>query len=264
MSGLRTVESGEAFEVLVGGDGSIPVLLTCEHASMDLPDGWTWPEADRRVVGDHWSWDPGAAALCRALAEDLGAGAVLARFTRLLCDPNRPEGGENLFREVADGAPIALNGGLDEAERERRIARFHRPYHAAVDRAAVRWPGTLIFSVHTFTPVYEGQRRDVEVAVLFDHDDDLGIDLAMALVDRGVTTWLNEPWSGKDGLIFSARRAADAHGRAALEIEVRNDLAADPAWRAENAPRIADALREILSPRVEEPDEDEGIEPEAR
>ena len=35
---------------LVQGRADAPVLLTCEHASQDLPAGWRWPEADRRLA----------------------------------------------------------------------------------------------------------------------------------------------------------------------------------------------------------------------
>lgn len=243
---MRVVEQTEAFEVVVGGTGECPILLTCEHASNRLPEPWSWPDADRWLVDDHWAWDPGAAEVTRALAEELGACAVLSRYTRLLCDPNRAEASPDLFRAVADGRPVALNAAVTDAEA--RLAAYHRPYHAAVDRMAVAHPGRLVFSVHTFTPVYEGQRREVEVAVLFDEDEDLGIDLGVYLADQGLRTWLNEPWSGKAGLIYSPARAARASGRAALEIELRNDLATDAAFRADAIPRIAAALRTLLEP----------------
>ena len=44
-----------------------------------------------------------------AHAAALGAVAVVARFSRLLCDCNRPLTAETLFRAVADGQPIVLN-----------------------------------------------------------------------------------------------------------------------------------------------------------
>ena len=42
----------------------------------------------------------------------------------------------------------------------------------------------------------------------------------------------NEPWSGKDGLIYSAESHSRRNSRIALEIEVRQDLAVDPSYRA--------------------------------
>lgn len=245
MSAGERYEVGEAVEVLVVRGGRSRTTLLCEHASMRLPEPWTWPDEDHWVVGTHWSWDPGAAEITRELADALGAAAVLSRFTRLLCDPNRAESDPDLFRAVAEGRRLALNQDLGQAERERRLATYHRAYHAAADRLIADHPGTAVLSVHTFTPLYEGSPRDVEIGVLFDDEDDLATDLAVAISDRGYPVWLNEPWSGKDGLIYSADRHGKAHGRRVLELEVRNDLATDPAWRAAFVPHLRDALAEL-------------------
>lgn len=231
------------FEVYVGGDGASPILITCEHASNALPV--PWPDDDAWITDTHWAWDPGAAAVAKELADALGAVTVLATFSRLWCDANRDVGDPSMFRDVAEGRPVRI-GQADMAERTRRIDGWWRPYHAAIAERAAQ-PGRIVLSIHTFTPVYEGEPREVEVGVLYDRADDLAIDWSVALTDRGLTVWLNEPYSGKEGLIFSAEHHAWASGREALELEIRNDLASDPAWRAANVPKIAAALFEAMS-----------------
>ena len=47
----------------------------------------------------------------------------------------------------------------------------------------------------------------------------------------GFLVALNEPYSGREGLIYAAERHAGTHGRRALELEVRQDLATDPSAR---------------------------------
>ena len=214
----------------IEGDG-LPLLLTAEHASERMPSPWEWPEADRWLVGTHWAYDIGAAELTRELARRLGATAVLARFTRLLADPNRPEGDPTLFREVAEGHPVALNRGLSPEERARRLERLWRPYHAAVDAAVRASNAPLVLAIHTFTPLYEGEARQLEVGVLFDREEDLAKELHDALGAVGVNVALNEPYSGRAGLIYSAHRHAETHGRRALELEVRQDLAVEDVFR---------------------------------
>jgi predicted N-formylglutamate amidohydrolase len=239
--------------------GPSRVVLTCEHASNRLPSPWTWPDADRWIADTHWAWDPGAAELTSDLAAILGSCSVLAQFTRLLCDANRhadPSGATendepNLFRTVAEGHPVALNTAVDAAERDQRLSAYHQAYHAAVDAACRDNPGDAILAIHTFTPVYEGEVREVEIGVLFDEEADVAADWAVAMSDRGLQVWLNEPYSGTDGLIYSASRHGRAHGRRVLELEVRNDLATDPEWRKINAPKIAAALLEALEGAVE-------------
>ncbi|MEM7608227.1 MAG: N-formylglutamate amidohydrolase [Myxococcota bacterium] len=221
-------------------EGSSAVLLTCEHASERVPSGFRWPEADAWLRGTHWAFDLGAAALCRELAASLAAPALLSRFSRLLVDPNRPEDSDTLFRDTAEGRPVHMNRDIDASERRRRLERLYRPYHRAVAGAM---PGkAFAFSVHSFTPLYEGQPRELEVGVLFDEEEARAAELLGALREAGYRSAPNEPYSGKRGLMY----CVDHHGREAgvpaLEIEVRQDLLADERWRA----GLVDTLTPVL------------------
>lgn len=231
--GSRVPGSGveDAYEVVRGGSGA-RVILTCEHASERLPPPWQWPAGDERLRGTHWAYDLGAAELTRELASRLGAVAVLSRFSRLLADPNRDEDEPSLFREVAEGLPVLLNARIDAAERARRLAGYYRPFHAAIDAEVAITRADTLLSVHSFTPLYEGQPRWLEVGVLFDKDETLGRALAVAFDRAGFHTRENEPYSGKDGLIHSAATHAATRGLLAVEIEVRQDLAIQPSFRS--------------------------------
>lgn len=224
---LRT----EAVEVRAGRDDA-HVLVTCEHASQRMPVGWAWPDADRRLVDTHWAFDLGAAELALDFADAMEAPVVLSRYSRLLVDPNRPEDSPTLFREMAEGRPVELNTRLlDEAEKRRRIERLLRPYHAAVDRELAACPAPMMVAMHTFTPTYEGEPRSLEIGVLFDRDERLAERVAESLLRRGLKVELNEPYSGKEGLMYAVDRHARAHRREAVEFEVRQDLAIDPRFR---------------------------------
>jgi len=220
----------EAYERIEGAFGA-PVLLTCEHASERLPDEWRWPAADVRLRGSHWAYDPGARDIVHELAAALDCAAVLSRFTRLLADPNRETDHADLFRTRADGEDIALNAEISQADAARRRAHYYDAYHAAVDAAVAEHEAPVLLSVHTFAPVYEGQRRDVEVGVLFNRDEVLGVELLRHLSGCLANVAENQPWSGKEGLIYAVERHADRHGRQAVELEVRQDLATDPTYR---------------------------------
>lgn len=231
----------DAVEVVVGGTGTSPFLITCEHASERLPDPWQWAIEDRWLVGTHWAHDIGAEDLSRDLAEALGATAVLSRFTRLLADPNREETARDLFLAEAEGKPVTLNHALDREERERRLARLWRPFHAAVDREVARSTSPVILAIHTFTPVWNGVARAVELGVLFDEEEELAERARFMLAKTGLVVRMNEPYSGRAGLIYSARRHALAHGRRALELEVRQDLAVEAVVRE----KVVAALGEL-------------------
>ncbi len=221
----------EAFESIVGRPEA-PIFLTCEHASEILPDPWLWSEDDRRLIGTHWAYDLGAREVTIELAQALNASAVLSRFTRLLIDPNRDESNPDLLRRVADGQAVELNQEVTAQERARRLEAYYRPFHAAVDRALSETAAPVLLSVHTFTPVYEGQIREVELGVLFNRELKAAHGLGEALSASFSGVAYNEPWSGLDGLIFSAEKHADKYGRCALELEIRQDRAEDPVYRA--------------------------------
>jgi predicted N-formylglutamate amidohydrolase len=236
MDSIETVEE-------IDGDFDRRFVLTCEHASAHLPEPWKWPEEDRWLVDTHWASDIGAAEFTRRVAQRMNVPAVLARFSRLLVDPNRPLGSETLFRENADGRTVHLNEALLDAERVRRIDRFYHPYHAAVSAMVERSRGDTVFSIHTFTDTYEGDARILEIGVLFDEDEEPARRLVRHLEEAGFHVLQNEPWSGKAGLAYSPVRHAREFGRCALEIEARQDLIIEESFAA----RLAEALASFFS-----------------
>jgi predicted N-formylglutamate amidohydrolase len=235
----------EAVEV-VRGSRAAPAFLTCEHASMRLPAPWQWPEPDRRLVGTHWSYDLGAREITLELARELSASAVLSRFSRLLVDPNRGEEQADAFRLFADNEPVLLNAAMTAEDRERRLATYHRPYHEAMDVELGAVDAPMLFSIHTFTPNYQGELRAVEIGVLFNHEERQAHQLGAVLSEEFERVAYNEPWSGRAGLIYSAERHSQKHGRLALELEVRQDRAVDPEFRARLIPVLARYFRTML------------------
>lgn len=229
---LHSHEVHEAYE-RARGQRTAPLFLTCEHASQRLPTGYEWMGSDERLVGTHWAYDLGARELTLELAQALSASAVLTRFSRLLVDPNRAEGHPELFRQQAEGQPVLLNRALTPTEQQQRIVAYYRPYHAAVDETLMAAAAPTLLSIHTFTPVYEGRVRNVELGVLFDRDERAAESLLDSLRKQYPAVAANEPWSGKVGLIYAAEHHAHKHGRFALELEVRQDLAQHPAFRAQ-------------------------------
>ena len=248
-------------------EGEGPIALLCEHASALLPQDCGASAADQRWLRTHWGVDLGAAPLTAALSRLLDAPAWLGGVSRLLCDLNRPADHPDLARATVEGEHLALNAGVNGpdglAQRTARVAAWHTPFHAAVDaglaerRAQLR----LLLSVHTFTPLYLGQPRRMGMGVLFDTHDALATRFAEALrvqeaaVAEGVEVVENEPWSGKDGLIYSPARHGNRHALPYLELEVRQDLLDDDDQVERIAARVAAALRTLplIAPHLPAP-----------
>jgi predicted N-formylglutamate amidohydrolase len=226
--GLARFDGHPAVELIHATAPRPRVVFTCEHASNHLPAPWSWTPGDAHLPAQHWGYDLGIADLTRRLAARLGAPAVLGRFSRLLIDANRPLDSDTLFRSHADGRAIELNTAMSAEDRQRRIEQYWRPYHEAADALVAATPGACVIGMHSFTPLYEGSPRAVEIGVLFDHDEPFAERwLAWLRASCGLQVELNEPWSGRAGLMFGPQGHATRHGRLALELEVRQDLATD-------------------------------------
>ena len=214
-----------------------------------LPAPWNWSERDLRLREMHWAWDLGAEAFSRELSTELGCTGIVTRFTRLLIDANRAMDQENLFREIADGEVVELNAGLTEADKTRRVETYWRPYHKTIEALMDEQSIDFLLSIHSFTPLYEGNPRSVEMGVL--HDGSC-TELAGYWRDRleslsGMDVRLNEPYTGIGGYMYSASRHAERGNCATIEMEFRQDILENPDERARLVPLFAQVVRETLS-----------------
>ena len=220
---------GLADPVLVENRGGASrLVILCDHASSFIPAEYAslGLGAAERVA--HIAWDPGAIAVARELSRKLDAPLVYATVSRLIVDCNRLPDAPDLIAVTSETTAIPGNAAVSEAERRRRIASVHAPYHAAIERlvgeriAAGR--DTALIAVHSYTPVYRGVPRPWEVGVLFDRDRRVADPLIAALKAEGLNVGVNEPYSPADRVYYTLTRHGEARGLAPAMIEVRNDL----------------------------------------
>jgi predicted N-formylglutamate amidohydrolase len=227
---------------LDGSAGRSPVVLTCEHASAAVPQEYGDLGLSADHLADHIAWDIGAAALTAELSRQLGVPAVLSAASRLLIDCNRDLTDLDLIPHLSHGVAIPGNVEIDADERAHRLARFYQPYHAMIDDQLDRHPQTLLLSVHSFTPELQGRTRAFDVGVLFDAYEDLAHLFARHISAAGLAVRMNEPYSGLEGLIFSARSHGRRHELRYLEVEVNNRLLRSDAEARAIATRLVDAV----------------------
>ncbi len=233
----------DAVEILEGRGG---LLLSCEHASNRIPDPVTLSEADQPWLDTHWAWDPGAPTVLRHLVRRCDATAVLARFSRLLCDANRSIDDPTWIVGNIEGHDLSFNRRVPAEERRRRQDHYYAPYHSALDVAAnlvAERATPLLLSIHSFTPVYLGQRRSMELGILFDDHEELAEAFSSSLTEQGFSVAMNEPYSGREGRMYSATRHGSGNGLPYLELELRQDLGETEAEWARVADRVLNALR---------------------
>ena len=245
---LDAAPGGEVFERI---DGRGPLVLLCDHATNRIPAEYGRLGLPASELGRHIAYDIGAAPLTRALAARLQARAVLSGFSRLLIDPNRGLDDPTLVMRLSDGAVIPGNARIDEAERNRRIERFYRPYDRAVADtvAAVEAEGLrpILFSIHSFTPFWKDRPRPWHAGVLYGRDARLGVPLlALLRQDPALTVGDNEPYGGDlEGDILD--RHALRRGRTHVLLELRQDLIADEAGVAGWTERLVPILARLVA-----------------
>lgn len=225
-SGAPRLQPGEV--EIIAGDPATGILLLCDHASNAIPPELNALGLPAQQLERHIAYDIGAAEMTRAMAQALGAPAVLSNFSRLLIDPNRGRDDPTLVMRISDGAIVPGNARLDEAGIAERIARYYAPYDAAinvaVEAALAAGQPPAIVSLHSFTPFWKGAPRPWHAGVLWDREGRLARALIAALQAEGdLIVGDNEPYNG--GLPGDTiDRHATRRGLLDALIEIRQDL----------------------------------------
>ena len=228
-------------------EGRSDFLLTGDHAGRAIPrrlGTLGLPESER---ARHIAWDIGIAGVTERLSEALDATAVLQTYSRLVIDCNRQPGLDSSIPTISEVTAIPGNDGLSPAEREARLREIFAPYHEQIaeliEARAAAGRRVVLVAMHSFTPVFKGVRRQVEVGILYNRDARLPhilLDLLDAEGDLAVGE--NEPYAVGDLTDYTVPVHAERRGLAHVEIEIRQDLIADEAGQAEWAARLSRLL----------------------
>lgn len=212
-------------------DAASDIIVVCEHASPRLPANYDGMGLPADVQRAHIAWDPGALAVARGLAGRLDAALVSADVSRLVYDLNRPPDAEGAMPVRSEVHDIPGNAGLGLDERLARTRGVYLPFHETLHRliagrlALGRRPA--IVTIHSFTPVYFGRPRSVELGIIHDADPAFALQvLAAARARTGLAAELNAPYSAADGVTHTLRLQATPYGLDNVMIEIRNDLIA--------------------------------------
>ena len=214
---------------IVNRRGAASWLLIGDHGGNSVPRSLSGLGVDPAALDRHIALDIGVEALGRALAVRLDAAFVRQRYSRLVIDCNRDPASAEAMPAVSDGTPIPGNAGLTTADRRRRIAEVHAPYHAAIaEELASRPASATLVSLHSFTPAMAGVVRPWQIGVLHDgHNDGFALRLRDWLMQNaGMIVGDNVPYR-MDATDYTVPRHAFAAARPYVELEVRQDILGD-------------------------------------
>jgi predicted N-formylglutamate amidohydrolase len=238
---------------VVNPDGASPVVLLCEHASNHIPASYARLGLSEADLQRHIAYDIGAADVAAELSRRLDAPLLLAGYSRLLIDCNRPLAAPSSIPERSEATDIPGNIGIDAGERARRDAMFFAPFRERVAelldaRLAGRRP-TILIGMHSFTPVYLGEPRELHAGVLYLRASGLGRSLLAALraADPALLVGDNQPYMVTLETDYTVPYQGDVRGIPAALIEVRQDLIDQPAGVAAWSARLAGVLAAVAA-----------------
>ena len=233
--------------IILNSDAILPVLLVCDHASNSFPRSLGTMGLDYLNRVSHIALDIGAGAVAESLADNLGATAVLCQYSRLIVDCNRNLIDDSAFLKYSDGVNVPGNHDLQESEKEKRASEIYWPYHNSIKDQIVRLKkhgiDPVVISIHSFTPVINGNDREWEIGVLWDKDPVTAEIFLTRLVEAGYLVGDNKPYSGKDPEDFTIDFHAESTGLQHVGIEICQNLINND----DGVKRVSDTLKEIIS-----------------
>jgi len=237
---------------IINPDGQTALQLICDHASATVPESLQKLGLDDDFFARHIAYDIGAEAVTRKLSKALDAPAVLAGFSRLVVDLNRPLGHPESMPEISDHTPVPGNRGLTEAARLLRTNALFNPYHEAINQSIShiwsRGTAPALFSIHSFTPNMNGEVRPWDVGILWNRDPRLALPLINGLKQLGLNVGDNQPYSGRNNLAYTIDMHGTAAGLANCVIEIRQDLISNQ----QGIEQWSDILIPLLSRQLED------------
>ena len=201
------------------------IILSCEHAGNRVPKRYQPIFAKTPdVLQTHRGYDIGIAAVAKQMQKRLDCPLCLYPWTRLLIDVNRTRPGA-LFSDFSRTLP--------KTDKEHLIEKYYRPYVEGLEQAIRKncaKTGVLHLSLHSFTPVLEGQERNADIGILYDPRRKQEASFAAELQRRlrqksGLRIRRNYPYAGRaDGMTAWFRRKFTQAQYLGIEIELNQAI----------------------------------------
>jgi N-formylglutamate deformylase len=154
-----------------------PLLVSIPHSGIEFPSGIeSGLNSKAKLMADTdwyvdrlYQWVP-----------ELGAGMIVANYSRYLIDLNRPPNNEQLYETKTpglvpthsfSGESLYQRSTPDKAEIDRRVSKYWQPYHQAIrmelDRLLDKFGYVVLFDAHsiksTVPGLFEGRLPDLNL-----------------------------------------------------------------------------------------------------
>ena len=140
------------------------LVLTCEHANNALPKKYrSYFSEFKQRLETHEGYDLGAFSIFKNL-KPLATFSSSYPWSRLLIEVNRSLQHSQLFSSISKS--------FSEQQKRELIEEYYRPYREEIQKKIYTYvkqgESVLHLSVHSFTPILNGDTRNTEVGLLYD------------------------------------------------------------------------------------------------
>lgn len=245
MTSLLQPDEPTPYEVHAG-DGQSPYLFTADHGGRYVPRSLGNLGLDEHELQRHIGWDIGIAEVSRRVAAHFSAFLIVQPYSRLVIDCNRPPEAESSIAELSEHTVIPGNVDLTPEQRLQRRRAVFDPYHERIEAELTRRESegqrTIVIAMHSFTPRYKDVDREWQAGVLYNRDPRLALSLRDVLQAEGLVVGDNQPYSVSDATDYGIPRYGEQRGHVHVELELRQDLIAEP----DGQTRMSDILCRAL------------------
>ncbi len=231
--------------------GASDFMLTADHAGKLIPRRLGYLGVSAADLDRHIAWDIGIAAVTEQVSAALDATAALQTYSRLVIDCNRDPSWPSAMPAISEFTEIPGNIGLSEADRAARASEIFSPYHdrigSLLDARTAAGRRTVLVAMHSFTPVFKGEPRAIEVGVLYYRRTKLAeIMLDLLRTEGDLTVGENAPYALTADSDYSIPFHGERRGLEHVEIEIRQDLITSRDGQAAWASRFTRLLTAAL------------------
>ena len=222
-------------------------VIVCEHASNVIPEIFRNLGLGKKVRNSHVAWDPGAIKVANIISEKLDAPLVASCISRLVYDCNRPPAVKSAVPERSESYDIKGNIHLSKDKLDERAEKYYFPFRNTLSEClgahSRRCGTTILVTIHTFTPVYQGRSRSLKLGVLHDSDNRMADGVLNALASStAMKVERNQPYGPRDGVTHTLKEHGSKRGIANVMIEIRSDLVETKAQQEEIGTLLSKAI----------------------
>lgn len=232
--------------------GASDILFTSDHNGVAIPSKLKNLGVPSNELRRHVAYDIGIDAVAHALAKRFDAPLIVSNYSRLVIDCNRHPGATGSIPSISDNTIISGNEQISAASIKAREKEIFREYHSSISRQIVAMQQNdkhpILISLHSFTPVINGQFRPWEIGVLWKGDQRLSRPLINKLrYNKYLTIGDNEPYSGSEPAGYTVDYHVEPSNFLSAAIEFRQDLIEFKSGAEHWANCFGDALDYVLT-----------------